>query len=84
MKGYIKCDICGKHYKAKRNEGYSGLVPFFYNRCDEVCTCTGGYIVERNGDFSGIPSTIDMCHDCFDGFVNWVKLCRNEAGWKND
>ena len=84
MRNFIKCDVCGKFYNGKDNERYDGVAVFFYGSNAIACTCRKGNIIERNGDDSGVPVNIDMCRDCFDKFVNWAKLCKEDAGEKEE
>lgn len=79
MRGYVKCDICGKFYTGDDNERYDGLAVFYYGNSGTLCPCSNGNIIEHNGDDSGIPLRIDMCHDCFDKFVNWAKICKEDT-----
>lgn len=84
MTGFIKCDICGKFYKRSDNVRYDGLAAFYYGSGGPLCHNGKENIIERNGDDSGIPTRIDMCNGCFDKFVNWIKLCRADAGVKDE
>ena len=81
MKGYIKCDICGKFYKEDDNERYDGLAAFYYEPAvgGRTVLAADKNIIETDGSDSSIPVSMDMCADCFNRFVNWAKMCKADA-----
>lgn len=80
MKGFIKCDICGKFYKETDSERYDGLTVFYYGaNGGRGILSRNSNIYDRNGADSGIPTSIDMCTRCFDRFVDWAKMCKSDA-----
>lgn len=82
MRGFVKCDICGRFYRADENERYDGLSVFYYGS-NGVEECYRhdfhAHIIEKDGSDSGIPLKIDTCSDCFYRFVNWAKMCKDDA-----
>lgn len=81
MRGFIKCDICGKFYIPSENKRYDGLALFCYNS-----QAGGRTILDQNlrivmsdGSDTDIPASIDMCQGCFDRFVGWAILAKDDA-----
>ena len=81
MKGYIKCDICGKFYLESDNERYDGLAVFHYGPANggRTVLAQDENIIESDESDSGIPASMDMCRDCFNRFVNWAKMRKADA-----
>lgn len=81
MKGYIKCDICGKFYKEFDAERYDGLTAFYYSPVNGARTMVemNKNIIETDGSDSDIPASMDMCTDCFNRFVDWAKMCKEDS-----
>ncbi len=81
MKGYIKCDICGRFYAETENERYDGLAVFYYRPANggRNVLAQDENIIESDGSNSHIPASMDMCADCFKRFINWAKMCKADA-----
>lgn len=87
MRGFCKCDLCGRHYHEDENEMYDGITVWWKGKPGQICfpddkklltTPDGKYITD-------IPGRIDVCPECQERFFNWIKMARNEAkGLKDD
>lgn len=81
MRGYCKCDLCGRTYHEDENQMYDGITVWFNNEAGEnmfpvpdnkLCTQSGELIDD-------MPAVIDVCPNCFERFYNWIRITRNEA-----
>lgn len=86
MIGFIKCDICGKFFSDDDNKKYDGLMPYYYDDIGMPKTLhdRSKCITDSDDNNADVPEMIDMCCDCFDKFVNWVKLCKGDAEEKEE
>lgn len=82
MIGFIKCDICGRFFSDDEHEKYDGLMPFYYDDAGipRPLNSRSKYITDSDNNNADVPQMIDMCNNCFDKFVNWVRLCKADAG----
>ena len=80
MRGYCKCDLCGKQYHEDENKMYDGITVWRKGNSGEprflggnkLCTPDGKYITD-------IPVRMDVCPECQERFYNWIRMARNEA-----
>ena len=84
MRGFCKCDLCGRFYNSKDNEQYDGITMWWFDRSSDVRTPEKDNILGVMGDKNlskeslNIPAVLDVCPDCMERFANWVMLMRNE------
>lgn len=82
MTGFIKCDICGKFFSEDSNKKYDGLMAYYYDDIGKPKTLhdRSKYITDSNNNNADVSEMIDMCSDCFDKFVNWIRINKKEVG----
>ena len=84
MRGYCKCDLCGRFYKSNDNEQYDGITMWWFDRNKDIRTPEKDNILGFMGDKNlskeslNIPAVLDVCPDCMEKFANWIMLMRNE------
>ena len=80
MRGFCKCDLCGRVYHKKDNEFYDGITVW---KNDWTGTRSlpddGEKLITPGGESTDIPATMDVCPNCFELFCNWIRMTRNEA-----
>ena len=77
MRGYCKCDLCGRVYHKNDNEFYDGITVW---KKDWTGTRSlpdnGERLITPYGESTDIPATMDVCPNCFDLFYSWIKIQR--------
>ena len=77
MRGYCKCDLCGRVYHKNDNEFYDGITVW---KNDWTGTRSlpdnGERLITPYGESTDIPATMDVCPNCFDLFYSWIKIQR--------
>lgn len=84
MRGFCKCDLCGRFYDDDDNEQYDGITMWWFNKDHHIETpgAEDALGVLGNKNFSktksNIPAVMDVCPECMERFANWIMLQRNE------
>ena len=82
MRGYCKCDLCGKTYHKDDNKEYEGITVWYLDNDGDTIY---GQDEVMLGDINGImmidkiPARMDVCPDCFKKFCNWIKTIKEET-----
>ena len=77
MRGYCKCDLCGKVYHKKDNEFYDGIT-VWKNDWTGSRSLPGDdeELITPDGESTDIPATMDVCPNCFQLFYSWIRIQR--------
>lgn len=84
MRGFCKCDLCGRFYNNDDNEQYDGITVWWFDSNHVVRTPSRKDILGTMGDKDlakdkvKIQSVMDVCPNCMERFANWVMIMRNE------
>lgn len=76
MRGFCKCDLCGRHYHEDENKIYDGITVWWKGKSGQICFPDDKKLLTTPAD---IPGRIDVCPNCFERFYNWIRMARNEA-----
>ena len=77
MRGFCKCDLCGRVYHKKDNEFYDGITVWKNDCSGTRCLPNHGEkLITPYGESTDIPATMDVCPNCFELFYSWIGIQR--------
>ena len=80
MRGFCKCDLCGRVYHKKDNEFYDGITVW---KNDWTGTRSlpddDEKLITQDEESTDIPAAMDLCPNCFKQFYNWIEAIRSES-----
>lgn len=77
MRGFCKCDLCGRVYREYVNDFYDGITVWWNNCSGTKCFPKDGEkIITPDGESADIPAVMDICPNCFEQFYNWIRIQR--------
>lgn len=81
MRGYCKCDLCGRVYNEKENDTYDGITVWWKSKAGgNKFPASGSKLCTQRGELiDNTPAVMDICPNCFERFYNWIRMARNEA-----
>lgn len=81
MRGYCKCDLCGRVYNETENAAYDGITVWNKDKAGENrIPVLGAKLCTQSGEpFDDIPAVMDICPNCFERFYNWIGMTRNNS-----
>ena len=80
MRGYCKCDLCGKSYHEDENKMYDGITVWWKGKSGAPCFLGDKKLYTPDGKYvTDIPGMMDVCPECQERFYNWIRMTRSEA-----
>ena len=77
MRGFCKCDLCGRVYSKDDNEIYDGITVWWNDCTDTKCFPDDGKtLITPDGESTDIPTMMDVCPNCFQLFYSWIGIQR--------
>ena len=77
MRGFCKCDLCGRVYHKNDNEFYDGITVWKNDwNGTRSLPDDGEKLITPDGESTDIPATMDVCPNCFELFYSWIKIQR--------
>ena len=77
MRGFCKCDLCGRVYHKKDNEFYDGITVWKNDWTgSRSLPDDDEKLITPDGESTDIPATMDVCPTCFQLFYSWIGIQR--------
>ena len=78
MRGYCKCDLCGRVYNETENAAYDGITVWRKSKDGENrFPVFGAKLCTQSGEpFDDMPAVTAICPNCFELFYSWIGIQR--------
>lgn len=77
MRGYCKCDLCGRVYHKKDNKFDDGITVWKNDWTGtRILPDDDAKLITQDGESTDIPATMDVCPNCFQLFYSWIGIQR--------